>query len=201
MAAARTSRDRLLALAERRSHFTTRDATGAGIHKRWLRRLLDEGLLERIGHGVYRSATPPETADETLFDACAAVPNGIVCLASALAYHGLSTINPSRVDIAVKRDEWRRHVEYPPVTFHKFRDVTTGLEKHDSSGRELRIFSSERTICDTFRLRREIGKEIAIEALQTYIRRSPRAKLNVLVATARKTGVYKVIQPYLEALV
>lgn len=195
------SRTRLVAFAQSRPSFTRREANAHGIHDRWLRRLLDEGAIERIGHGLYRAARPPRTSYESLLDACDAVPNGVICLASALAYHRLSTINPSKIDMAVRRDEWRRVVSYPPVVFHKFRDMTTGLERHRLEDRELRIFNAERAVCDTFRFRRELGRDIALESLQTYMRGAKRNKVSALTAMAHKMGVAQVMRPYLEALV
>ncbi|HEX9268730.1 MAG TPA: type IV toxin-antitoxin system AbiEi family antitoxin domain-containing protein, partial [Candidatus Limnocylindria bacterium] len=63
---------------------TRRDLDAEHIHARWLRRLRDEGVIERVRAGIYRAAEPPETTDQTLFDACAVVPQGVVCMASAL---------------------------------------------------------------------------------------------------------------------
>src|SRR5213593_1151411 len=159
MAETTPTRDRLLARLRRQGWLTRRDLDDEHIHARWLGRLVDDGVIERVSRGVYRAAGAPETTDETLFDACAAVPRGVVCLLSALAYHHLSTVNPSRIDIAVRRDERRPVVAYPPVAFHKFRDMTTGLHRvAGPRGRELRIFDAGRTISDAFRLRREVGK-------------------------------------------
>ena len=197
-----TTRDRLLARLDRQGWLTRRDLDADRIHARWLGRLLAEGVIERVSRGVYRAAGAPQTSDETLFDACAAVPRGVVCLLSALAYHQLSTVNPTRIDIAVRRDDRRPVIEYPPIVFHKFRDITTGVQRVSGPRRrELRVFSAERTICDAFRLRHEIGKDVALEALQTYLRRRPRRNINSLLSTARKTGAYEVMRPYVEALV
>ena len=193
-------RERLESLARVRGSFTRREALAHGIHDRWLRRLVEEGTLERIAHGVYRPVGPPRSTEDPLLDACAAVPNGVICLLSSLAYHELTTTNPTRIDVAVRRDEWRRLVNYPPIVFHKFRDMTTGRERRIVTGRELRIFSAERSVCDTFRLRRELGKEIALEALQTYVRQRGRTKLQTLATVAHRTGVFALMQPYLEAL-
>jgi len=202
MAETTPTRDRLLARLRRQGWLTRRDLDDEHIHARWLGRLVDDGVIERVSRGVYRAAGAPETTDETLFDACAVVPRGVVCLLSALAYHHLSTVNPSRIDIAVRRDERRPVVAYPPVAFHKFRDMTTGLHRvAGPRGRELRIFDAGRTISDAFRLRREVGKDVALEALQSYLRRRPRPNIDTLLATARKTGAYKSMRPYVEALV
>ncbi len=196
-----TTRDRLVARLRRQGSLTRRDLDAEHIHARWLRRLRDEGVIERVRPGVYRAAEPPETTDQTLFEACAVVPQGVVCMASALAYHRLSTINPSRIEMAIPRDQRKPVVAYPPIRFYEFRDMATGLERVRARGAELRIFNAERSICDAFRLRHEIGKDVALEALRTYLQRGPDRRVEVLLTIARDAGVFNVIRPYVEALV
>lgn len=195
-----STRDRLIAQLRRQRSLTRADVDAAGINARWLRRLQDEGVIERVRRGVYRPAEPPETTNQTLFEACTAVPDGVVCMASALAYHGLSTINPSRIEMALPRGHRMPVVAYPPIRFYEFRNVTTGLQRvRGPRTAELRVFNAERSICDAFRLRREIGKDIALEALQTYLRqRSGRAES--LLRMARQTNIITVVRPYIEAL-
>src|SRR2546427_9106944 len=102
-----STRGRLLARLRRQGSLSRRDLEAEGVHPRWLRRLQDEGVIERVRPGVYRAAEAPETTDQTLFEACAAVPDGVVCMTSALAYHGLSTVNPPRIEMALPRDHWK----------------------------------------------------------------------------------------------
>jgi hypothetical protein len=197
-----STRDRLISRLHKQGSLSRRDLDSEGVHPRWLRRLRDEGVIERVRAGVYRAAEAPETTDQGLFEACAAVPSGIVCMTSALAYHKLSTVNPSRIEMAIPRDHWKPVVEYPPIRFYEFRDMTTGLEHVRGHGRaELSIFNPERSICDAFRLRHEIGKDIALEALQNYLRRRSGRRVEGLMRIARVTGVLNIIRPYVEALV
>lgn len=200
-----TVRQRLLLRLRREGWLRHDELRHEGIHPRWLRRFQDEGLIERVRAGLYRSTEAPETTDRTLFDACAAVPEGVVCLVSALAYHELTTANPPAVQIAIPQGHWRRKIAYPPVQFFEFRPrlMKLGVEEvRGPHGGELRVFGAERAICDAFRLRRIVGKDIALEALQIYLRRRrPRRDINELLRMARETRVQRLIQPYVEALV
>jgi hypothetical protein len=74
-------------------------------------------------------------------------------------------------------------------------DVTRGPER-----RVIRVFNQERAICDAFRLRRIVGKDVALEALQTYIRRRSGRRLDALLKMARATRVLHLVRPYVEAL-
>jgi predicted transcriptional regulator of viral defense system len=50
----RTQREHLLRLARRRGVVTTREARAAGVHHQIPRRMVDEGVPERIDRGRYR---------------------------------------------------------------------------------------------------------------------------------------------------
>lgn len=197
------TRKHLLRQLERSGWLRRQDLDADGIHPRWLRRLQDEGVIERARAGLYRSTEAPETADQTLFEACAAVPEGVICLTSALAYQRLTTANPSAIEMAIPRDHWRPRVAYPPIRFYEFRPrlMRLGLElKRGPRRQELRVFNAERAICDAFRLRRIVGKDIALEALQAYLRRRSGRRVDDLLKMARATRVLRLIRPYVEAL-
>ncbi len=197
------TRKHLLRQLQRSGWLRRQDLDADGIHPRWLRRLQDEGVIERARAGLYRSTEAPETADQTLFEACAAVPEGVICLISALAYHRLTTSNPSAIEMAIPRDHWQPRVAYPPIRFFEFRPrlMLLGLElKGGPQHRQLRVFSAERAICDAFRLRRIVGKDIALEALQVYLRRRSGRRVDDLLKMARETRVMRLIRPYVEAL-
>lgn len=198
------TRARLLHRLRRGGGWLRRDDLSAErVHPRWLRRLQDEGVIERARAGLYRTTAAPETTNQTLFEACTVVPEGVICLTSALAYHELTTANPSLIQMAIPRDRWRPKVTYPPIRFFEFRDrlMTLGVDEIRSShGRALRVFSAERAVCDAFRLRRIVGKDIALEALQAYLRRRSTRDLGELTRMARATRVLEQIRPYLEVL-
>ncbi len=195
-------REQLLGTLRQSGWLRRADLDADGIHPRWLQRLTSEGLIERAGPGLYRRSEPPETTDATMFEACAAVPFGVVCLVSALVRHGLVTANPSLIDMAIPHRHWHPKVTYPPIRFYEFRPrlMKLGLERVSDPRGELRVFSAERSICDAFRLQRIVGKDVALEAIQTYVRRRSGRHLNDLLAMARETRVLRQLRPYVEAL-
>ena len=78
----------------------TRDFEDAGIGRWHLPGLIRMGLIEKVGHGLYRSTATPYSANMELAQACIAVPKGVIFLASALAYYGLTTFNPPKIWVA-----------------------------------------------------------------------------------------------------
>ena len=74
-----------------KTFFRPRDAAELGVDSRALRRLVDDGSVERVARGLYRFTEAEPTEHYTLAAVCARVPDAIVCLLSALSVHGLGT--------------------------------------------------------------------------------------------------------------
>src|SRR3990172_3420742 len=110
-----TDRVRTLKLARRRQGGTARDLAAAGIHRQVLSRLVESGEIERVVRGVYRLPEHPLTENHGLAMAGAVVPHGVICLLSALQFHGIGTQLPSQVWIAIDRRARRPALKYPPL--------------------------------------------------------------------------------------
>lgn len=81
----------------------TSEALRLGIHPETLYRMRDEVLIEQLSRGVYRLADLPPLDNVDLVTVALAIPHGVICLISALAFHGLTTQIPHQVDVACKR--------------------------------------------------------------------------------------------------
>src|SRR5690606_27937542 len=91
-----TDSARLLALARKRPVLRSRDVAAQGIHTGTLTRLARAGTLERVGPGRYRLAQPARgTEHHGLVVATTSVPRSVVCLTSALQFHGIGTQLPA----------------------------------------------------------------------------------------------------------
>ena len=92
----------MLALAQRKGVLRPRDLDAPGMPSEHLRRLHAEGLLLHPGRGLYVPADARPTENQSLVGAwCKRVPRGVVCLLSALQFHGLTTQAPFEVWMAV----------------------------------------------------------------------------------------------------
>src|SRR4051812_6789805 len=92
---------RLLELARRLGVLRAKDLATEGIPRIYLSRLHREGLLERPSRGVYVLSDADITEHHSLAEACRRVPHGVVCLLTALRYHGLTTQAPFEVWLAI----------------------------------------------------------------------------------------------------
>ena len=197
-----TDRDRALKLARRRQGVTSRELAQAGIHTQVLSRLVARGELERIARGLYRLPQHAVTENHGLALAAAAVPHGVVCLLSALQYHGIGTQLPAEVWMAIDRRARRPALAYPPLRIVRYTGaaLTEGVENHRVEGREVRVYSVAKTIADCFKYRNKIGLDVALEALREAWR-ARRFKMDELDRCAAICRVQRVMRPYLESLV
>jgi predicted transcriptional regulator of viral defense system len=196
-----TDRDRVLAMARERATIGARDVTRAGIHSQQLTRLVAEGALERIARGRYRFAERTITEHVGLALAAAAVPRGVVCLLSALSYHGIGSQLPPDVWLAVERGTRAPAVGFPPLRIVRFSGAafTAGIENHLIEGHTVRVYSVVKTLADLFKYRSRVGLEVALEALREgwHDRRFTIQELNSM---ARACRVERVIRPYVEGM-
>src|SRR5689334_9191766 len=127
-----TDRQRALTLARRARGVTSRELSELGIHRQALTRLVAQGEIERIARGVYRLPEQPITENHALALAAAAVPQGVICLLSALQYHRIGTQLPSEVWMALDRRAWRPKLAYPPLRIVLFTGeaLTAGVRTH-----------------------------------------------------------------------
>ena len=196
------TRRRVLELARRPGGVTCREVTEAGIHRQILTRLAREGTLEQVARGVYRLPDQPVTEHHGLVLAAAAVPNGVICLLSALGFHGLGTQLPSDVWIAIPRRARQPADKYPPLRIVRFSGeaLTQGVETHQVEGRPLRVYAVAKTVADCFKYRNKVGLEVALEALREGWRER-RFTGDELDRYAEICRVSNVMRPYVESLV
>src|SRR6185437_11145452 len=76
----------------RLSEFLNQDITAATIS-----RMEQKGTVVQLARGLYQLADALLDANHTLAEAAKLVPNGVVCLSSALAFHELTDRIPAAV--------------------------------------------------------------------------------------------------------
>ncbi len=197
-----SARERILRVARRRPFFTAADAARTHVHSQELTRLVREGVLERVARGTYRLADRPITEHHALALASVAVPGSVVCLLSALNFHGIGTQAPHEVWLAIDRRSRLPAVSYPPLRIARFsgRAFREGIEQHELEGRRVRIYNIPKTLADLFKYRGKIGLDVAMEALRE-VWRERRTTMDEIDRYARICRVERVMRPYLESLV
>lgn len=190
------------AFRQRGGMLRTSQALKLGIHPRTLYEMRDANRIVRLGRGLYRLADATESEHLDLITVSAKIPDGVICLISAMAFHGITTEIPHEVYLAVPHGKEQPRLDYPPVRVFRFSDetISAGIERHKLEGVTLHVFNPAKTIADGFKFRHKIGVDVAVEALKLCLARD-KAKPAQILRYARLCRVERVMRPYLEALV
>lgn len=197
-----TKSQKLLNLAREQGVIHSSDLKSHGIPREYLSRLHSKGVLERSSHGVYYLPEAEITEHHSLVEAAKAVPKGVICLLSALQFHGLTTQMPYEVWIALNYKAYRPQGNGLPLRVVRFSGeaLTAGVEEHLIEGVPVKIYSPAKTVADCFKYRNKLGLDVALEALRDYWR-SERASADELWKYAKVCRVANVMRPYMEAIV
>ncbi|WP_340105487.1 type IV toxin-antitoxin system AbiEi family antitoxin domain-containing protein [Rhodohalobacter sp. 8-1] len=180
----------------------TSEALSTGIHPRTLYKLRDEGYITKLGRGLYKLADDPPLSNPDVAIVAARVPNAKICLLSALDFHEMTKEIPHKVHIAIARTQRDPKIDYPPIEVYRFTDesFTEGVEKHEIDGQTIQVYSPAKTIADCFKFRNKIGKDIAIEALQSGLEQK-NVEVKEILRFAKICRVENIMKPYLEATI
>lgn len=201
MAATLPSTERLQ--ADLGIYFRTRDLAKANLTFRDLEALVAKGRVEKYSRGVYRLADAEGDEYEGLALVSTAIPNGIVCLTTALAFHGIGTQLPSGIWYALDRKAHKptRTDVATRLRIVRFSGVmqTYGVETHTLMETKVRITSPARTVVDCFRYRNTCTKAVAYEALTDAVF-SKIATVDDICRAADVCRISSVVNPCLEAI-
>jgi predicted transcriptional regulator of viral defense system len=189
------------ALVRKQGVLRARDLSARGIPRSYLKRLQDQGAIEKLGPGLYADAKFEPTENHSLVEAAIRVPHGVICLLSALRFHGLTTQAPFQVWLAIDIHAWRPKQISPPLRIVHMGEAAlkAGVETHRIGNIDVPVFSAAKTVADCFKYRNKIGLDVALEALKEFCA-SKKWNHDELWRHAKLCRVANVMRPYLEAL-
>lgn len=193
--------EQIIALAQKLGVLRPKDLVPHGIQAEYLRRLCDKGQIKKVGRGSYVMSETELSATVSLAIVGRAVPNGVICLQSALAFHGAGDQSAEQVFVAIERRAARPRVDYPEVRVARLGGpaFTEGVEIHNIENVKVRIYSLEKTLADLFKFRNKIGPHIAVDALRAALQ-GGNLNMKKLWHYAKLCRVERVMKPYVDAL-
>jgi len=143
----------------------------AGIANYELAEMCNKGFLKRLRHGYYQLASQDNPTEEQMI--ATFLPDGIICLESALFYYKYSDRTPIEWTIAVPRSITTSKLKISLFPYHiifvQNKYLELGKTHADFNGTTLPIYDRERTICDCFRYRTKMDSETFNKAIHAYI--------------------------------
>lgn len=202
--------DRAVALLKkhgmvRLSEFIQEDITAATIS-----RMEEKGVVVQLGRGLYQLPDAPWDAQHMLAEAAKLVPNGVICLTSALAFHDLTDVIPHSVWVGIGPRDWRPTIARPQIQIVRFgpKVFALGIREHVIEKVTVRIYSSAKTVVDLFRhaQRHKVmygattSMVEAVAAMKEALRQRKTTPAEI-AKFAAEAGVWeKIVQPRLEVL-
>ena len=178
-----------------------REIEAIGVPREYLLRLHRQGRLNRTGRGIYTLPDATVTERHSYAEVAKRVPEAVLCLLSALAFHETTTQNPASVWVALGKGARTPAIASPSLRVVRLTEpsLSEGIETHSVEGVTVRVYSTAKTVADCFKFRNKIGLDVAIEALKDCLHQK-KATVNEIYRYAKICRVNNVIRPYMEAL-
>jgi len=197
----KTQREQIIDVLGDRGMARMSELVQAGASATSIARLEREGVIVRLGRGLYQLPSAPLDIHHGFAEAAKLAPRGVVCLVSALAFHDLTDQIPAKVWIAIDRKHWKPRVGQPLIRFVSFaaKRLNDGVETHRIEGISVRITDPVHTVVDMFRYRKTVGQHLAVEGLKAALR-TRKATPGDVARLAAEARVWTTVRPYVEAL-
>lgn len=164
--------------------------TQSGIHGGTLKRLMADGLIQKVRTGYYEWTADGGTDEMTLVQKF--FPEGIFCMDSALYLYEYTDRIPRSWHLAVPYEASRTKYKlaYPKVKpyFRNAQSLAIGLTCKRVNGAVVPVYDRERTICDCIARRNRMDKECFVKAIRAYCEDSKR-DIATLMWYARQLNV------------
>lgn len=157
-----------------------------------IKRLLDEGLIERVRRGYYHWILDNGESEVVIINRL--FPDAVLCMETALFYYKYSDRNPTEWNFSIDKNisKLRTNVDYPFIKAYCVEPelVTLGEIKGEIDSHKVRIYDRDRTICDVLRNMNKMDKEIFNKAVQGY-EKDPKKNIPNLMKYAKVLRVQK----------
>jgi predicted transcriptional regulator of viral defense system len=178
----------------------TSDLANFNIPRTYLSIMEQNGEIERVSRGVYRSASA--FIEDELFTFQTRYSSTIFSHETALYLHGLTDRTPLTYSISVPSGY---HSEFLNSSGHKIFYVSRDLfdlgvtSMNTPHGNQVQTTDLERTICDVVRSRNQIDIQVRNVALKEYVRKKDK-NLDRLYRYAQRFHIQSIVREYLEIL-
>lgn len=186
-------------ISQNNGRITSKEANAAGIHRMYLKQLIDEGKLIRVERGIYQDLS---SFEDELFNIQTLYPNAIFSFETALFVHSLLERTPFYWTITVKGtyhtkklDNSGIYVKHSSENLYPIEIV----EVKSPAGNTIKTYSQERTLCEILTKKNATDIQVITYAIKTYANQK-RKNIPRLLELSKIFHVEKKLRPYLEVL-
>ncbi len=176
--------------------FSFREAVASGMTKYTLKQLMDQGVVEKLGRGIYQLVCPDDDLEENQYRVATlrcSLPSSI-CMLTALEHYHVTDQIPKKIWVLVPAP---KRVVSKDLKLIRSRNPQwkIGIQKT----KDYWITTLERTLIDCLLYKKLIGNQVALEAIKQAMAQK-KVKLGRLYDLAKKMGVEHRVRPTIEAL-
>ena len=178
---------------------TSAQVTREGISRQYLKNLLDKGLLERSGRGVY---ILPDKFDDEMFNLQHRYSKGIFSHKTALFLLDLTDRTPGSYSMTFPLSYNTSNLKKENIRYFRVKEELYDLgiiTKKTPGGNEVKLYNAERTLCDILKGCSRTDIQIISEAFKGYTRRDNK-DIPLLSKYAKLLRVENKLRSYLEVL-
>lgn len=198
----RTAKDRIMEAARARKMIRPRDLASIPGVREHIIRLVRSGELKKISRGLYAPANAQIEGDQDLLEVAKLIPQGVICLLTALRIHEITTQNPFEIWIAIEGTATKPVTPGVPLNVSRFsgRSFSEGIKEIEIGRVKVRVYNPPKTVADCFKFRNKIGLDVALEALRDGWQQR-KFTMDELWYYAKVCRMTNVMRPYMESLV
>jgi predicted transcriptional regulator of viral defense system len=196
-----TKTEKLYEVLKQKRLMRARDIVNLGVSSEFLRKITAQGKILKVGYGIYAHPDYEPLFNDDLAQVSLRMPNGIICLKSALFFHGLTNLMPHEIWMAVGDNRKPSKGDIPVKTvFMSGKAFSSGMFVYDAEGVGIKVYCPAKTIADCFKFRNKTGLDIAIESLREYLAKNI-GTVDEIWYYAEILRVSEIIRPYMEAMI
>ncbi|GHT85375.1 transcriptional regulator [Bacteroidia bacterium] len=189
----------LTLLWENDGYLTAKRARENSVTYATLQRMARGGAIEKAVHGLY---ILPDMIPDPYFIAQYRCPKGVFSHETALFLLGLSDRVPFRLMVTIPSGWNAAMLTDPGMAFFYCKKAWIELgvcEVKTPSGRTVRVFDRERTLCDCLRAGDKLDRDLVLSAIKQYMK-EPTADKTKLLRYAETFKVRDMVRQYMEVL-
>jgi len=187
-------------LEQNNGHITTKEVCELGVHRQFLKQLVDSGLLVQTGRGIYQK---PDVLEDELFDLQTEYNAGIYSYETSLYLHKMLERVPFSWTMSFKGKYHseklkERGVQIKLVIPELYEDGI--VECLTPGNHTVKTYCIERTLCEILRPQAMTDIQIISFAYKEYAKRSEK-NLPLLMRYAKLFNVENKVRSYIEVLI
>ena len=150
-------------------YITSKNLTDLGIHRMYLKIMLDKHMIEKVNRGIYISS---KTLEDSFFTFQLRYPKVIFSRFTALYFYGLTEIIPYNFDLTMDNNY---HVDKINKNHNIIRCkkelLDLGLTEVETPyGHKVKAYDRERCICDIIKYKNKLDLEQVKKSVKMYLK-------------------------------